>query len=120
MSLIILFTQKYSSFFFRIIYTFLRFLYKLHIFQHIIPIIFVCFYSKRNRQAVTLPDDFCLYEFGIQRNCSVPSQLRVKMHSKSPSVMAFCLVCLGILAKKMPKHLAGYYLLNNYDSTILI
>ena len=33
------------------------------------------------------------------RNCSVPSQLRVKMHSKSPSVMAFCLVCLGILAK---------------------
>ena len=32
-------------------------------------------------------------------NCSVPSQLRVKMHSKSPSVMAFCLICLGILAK---------------------
>ena len=47
-------------------------------------------------------------------NCSVPSQLRVKMHSKSPSVMAFCLVCLGILAKNMPKHLAGYYLLNSY------
>ena len=48
------------------------------------------------------------------RNCSVPSQLRVKMHSESPSVMAFCLVCLGILAKNMPKHLAGYYLLNSY------
>ena len=47
-------------------------------------------------------------------NCSVPSQLRVKMHSKSPSVMAFCLVCLGILAKNMPKRLAGYYLLNSY------
>ena len=51
------------------------------------------------------------------RNCSVPSQLRVKMHSKSPSVMAFCLVCLGILAKNMPKHLAGYYLLNSYNSS---
>ena len=50
----------------------------------------------------------------IKCNCSVPSQLRVKMHSKSPSVMAFCLVCLGILAKNMPKHLAGYYLLNSY------
>ena len=25
----------------------------------------------------------------ILGNCSVPSQLRVKMHSKSPSVMAF-------------------------------
>ena len=48
-------------------------------------------------------------------NCSVPSQLRVKMHSKSPSVMAFCLVCLGILAKNMPKRLAGYYLLNSYS-----
>ena len=36
------------------------------------------------------------------------------MHSKSPSVMAFCLVCLGILAKNMPKRLAGYYLLNSY------
>ena len=36
------------------------------------------------------------------------------MHSKSPSVMAFCLICLGILAKNMPKHLAGYYLLNSY------
>ena len=31
------------------------------------------------------------------RNCSVPSQLRPKMHKKSPSVMAFWLVCLGIL-----------------------
>ena len=51
-------------------------------------------------------------------NCSVPSQLRVKMHSKSPSVMAFCLVCLGILAKNMPKHLAGYYLLNSYFASI--
>ena len=50
----------------------------------------------------------------VYRNCSVPSQLRVKMHSKSPSVMAFCLVCLGILAKNMPKRLAGYYLLNSY------
>ena len=37
------------------------------------------------------------------------------MHSKSPSVMAFCLICLGILAKNMPKHLAGYYLLNSYN-----
>ena len=36
------------------------------------------------------------------------------MHKKSPSVMAFCLVCLGILAKNMPKRLAGYYLLNSY------
>ena len=36
------------------------------------------------------------------------------MHSKSPSVMAFCLVCLGILAKNMPKRLAGYDLLNSY------
>ena len=53
--------------------------------------------------------------FFYLRNCSVPSQLRVKMHSKSPSVMAFCLVCLGILAKNMPKHLAGYYLLNSYE-----
>ena len=34
---------------------------------------------------------------------------------KSPSVMAFCLVCLGILAKNMPKRLAEYYLLNIYD-----
>ena len=49
------------------------------------------------------------------RNCSVSSQLRVKMHSKSPSVMAFCLVCLGILAKNMPKHLAGYYLPNGHN-----
>ena len=40
------------------------------------------------------------------------------MHSKSPSVMAFCLVCLGILAKNMPKHLAGYYLLNSYFASI--
>ena len=47
-------------------------------------------------------------------NCSVSSQLRVKMHSKSPSVMAFCLVSLGILAKNMPKRLAGYCLLNSY------
>ena len=31
-------------------------------------------------------------------NCSVPSHLRAKMHLKSPSVMAFLLVCLGILA----------------------
>ena len=31
--------------------------------------------------------------------------------------MAFCLVCLGILAKNMPKHLAGYYLLNSYNKT---
>ena len=37
------------------------------------------------------------------------------MHSKSPSVMAFCLICLGILAKNMPKRLAGYYLLNSYN-----
>ncbi len=49
-------------------------------------------------------------------NCSVPLQLRVKMHSRSPSVIAFCLVCLGILAKNMPKHLAGYYLLNSYKN----
>ena len=28
------------------------------------------------------------------------------MHSKSPSVMAFCLICLGILAKNMPKQMA--------------
>ena len=41
--------------------------------------------------------------FIVIRNCSVPSQLRVKMHSKSPSVMAFCLICLGILAKKRAK-----------------
>ena len=40
------------------------------------------------------------------------------MHSKSPSVMAFCLVCLGILAKNMPKHLAGYYLLNSYNISL--
>ena len=32
-------------------------------------------------------------------NCSVPLQLRVKMHSRSPSVIAFCLVCLGIWQK---------------------
>ena len=31
--------------------------------------------------------------------------------------MAFCPVCLGILAKNMPKHLAGYYLLNSYNSS---
>ena len=31
-------------------------------------------------------------------HCSVTSQLRAKMHLKSPSVMAFLLVCLGILA----------------------
>ena len=37
------------------------------------------------------------------------------MHSKSPLVIAFCLVCLGILAKNMPKRLAGYYLLNSYQ-----
>ena len=47
-------------------------------------------------------------------NCSVPSQLRAKMHLKSPSVMAFWLACLGILAKNMPKRLAGYCLLNSY------
>ena len=35
----------------------------------------------------------------IIHNCSVPSQLRVKMPSNSPSVIAFCLVCLGLLAK---------------------
>ena len=35
------------------------------------------------------------------------------MHSKSPSVMAFCLVCLGILATGMPKRLAEYSLLNS-------
>ena len=40
---------------------------------------------------------------------SVHSNL-VKMHSKSPSVMAFCPVCLGILPLFMAKHLAGYYL----------
>ena len=32
------------------------------------------------------------------RNCSVPSQLRVKIHWKSPAAMGFWLVCLGILA----------------------
>ena len=26
------------------------------------------------------------------------------------------LVCLGILVKNMPKHLAGYYLLNSYKN----
>ena len=30
------------------------------------------------------------------------------------------LVCLGILAKNMPKHLAGYYLLNSYKPSISI
>lgn len=30
-------------------------------------------------------------------NCSVPSQLQAKMYMKSPSVLAFLLVCLGIL-----------------------
>ena len=35
--------------------------------------------------------------YKILCNCSVPSQLRAKMHKKSPSVMAFWLVCLGIL-----------------------
>ena len=34
----------------------------------------------------------------INCNCSVPSQLRAKIHLKSPSVIAFWLVCLGILA----------------------
>ena len=47
-------------------------------------------------------------------NRSVPSQLRCEIHSKSPSVMAFCLVCLGLLAKNMPKTPRGYYLLNSY------
>jgi hypothetical protein len=28
--------------------------------------------------------------------------------------MAFCLICLGILAKNVPKRLAGYYLLNSH------
>ena len=46
-------------------------------------------------------------------NCSVPSQLRAKMHKKSPSVMAFWLVCLGILTF-MSKHLAGQWQLNSY------
>ena len=32
--------------------------------------------------------------------------------------MAFCLVCLGILAKTMPKHLAECYLLNCYTVQI--
>ena len=39
------------------------------------------------------------------------------MHSKSLSVIAFCLVCLGILAKSMPKRLAGYYLPNSYNTS---
>ena len=39
------------------------------------------------------------------------------MHSTSPLVMAFCLVCLGILAKNMPKRLAGYYLPNSYNTS---
>ena len=30
------------------------------------------------------------------------------------------LVCLGILVKNMPKHLAGYYLLNSYKPSISI
>ena len=44
------------------------------------------------------------------------------MHSKSPSVMAFCLVCLGILAKSMPKRLAEYSLLNSisYSPGLLV
>ena len=44
------------------------------------------------------------------------------MHSKSPSVMAFCLVCLGILAKDMPKRLAEYSLLNSisYSPGLLV
>ena len=44
------------------------------------------------------------------------------MHSKSPSVMAFCLVCLGILAKDMPKRFAEYSLLNSirYSPGLLV
>ena len=44
------------------------------------------------------------------------------MHSKSPLVMAFCLVCLGILAKDMPKRLAEYSLLNSisYSPGLLV
>ena len=38
------------------------------------------------------------------------------MHLKSPLVMAFWLACLGILAKNMPKRLAGYCLLNSYKT----
>ena len=40
---------------------------------------------------------------------SVHSNL-VKIHSKSPMVMGFCPVCLGILPLFMAKHLAEYYL----------
>lgn len=44
------------------------------------------------------------------------------MYSKSPSVMAFCLVCLGILAKDMPKRFAEYPLLNSisYSPGLLV
>ena len=38
------------------------------------------------------------------------------MHLKAPLVMAFWLACLGILAKNMPKRLAGYCLLNSYKT----
>ena len=55
-------------------------------------------------------------------NCSVPSQLRCEIHSKSPSVMAFCLVCLGILAKNMPKHLADttFWTVTNFQHLLLL
>ena len=45
--------------------------------------------------------DFTLWVSSIimeKGNCSVTLQLRAKMHLKSPSVMAFLLVYLGILA----------------------
>ena len=53
--------------------------------------IFYLFYYNWHFNYYLLCSPYC--------NCSVPSQLRVKMHSTSPSVMAFCLICLGILAK---------------------
>ena len=37
---------------------------------------------------------------------SVQARTLTRCSRKSPSVMAFWLVCLGILAKNMPKHLA--------------
>ena len=46
----------------------------------------------------------CCENSEVGRTVPYPHSYESKMHSKSPSVMAFCFICLWILAKNMPKH----------------
>ena len=70
---------------------------------------------KRNSNHFGMCDAISFYLYNY-RNCSVPSPLRAKMHKKSPSVMEFWLVCLGIFTYSCQNTSRdrGYLIVTNY------